>query len=50
MKVRQGRQPNIAKGDVVIVKDDASKRIFWKLAIVQDLVTGDDQQLKAAVV
>ena len=50
MKVRQGKRPNIARWNVVIVKNDATKRIFWKLAVVQDLVAGDDQPVRAAVV
>ena len=50
MKVKQGKRPNIARGDMVIVKNDVTKRIFWKLAVVQDLVAGDDQQVRAAVV
>ena len=39
-----------SKGDVVIVKDDASKRIFCKLAVVRDLIAGDDHQVRVAVV
>ena len=50
VKVKHGQHPSIAKGDVVVVKDDASKRLFWKLGVVQDLITGDDQQVRAAVV
>ena len=50
MNVKQGKRPTIAKGDVVVVKDDASKRLFWKLGVVKDLITGDDQQARAAVV
>ena len=50
VKVKQGKRPTIAKGDVVVVKDDASKRLFWKLGVVKDLITGDDQQARAAVV
>lgn len=50
VKVKQGKRPTIAKGDVVVVKDDASKRLFWKLGVVKDLITGDDQQVRAAVV
>ena len=48
--VRQGKQRSISKGDVVIVKDDANKRLFWKLAVVTDLIVGVDQQVTAAVV
>ena len=50
VKVKQGQRQSIAKGDVVVVKDDASKRLFWKLGVVKDLITGDDQQVRAAVV
>ena len=50
VKVKHGQCSSIAKGDVVVVKDDASKRLFWKLGVVQDLITGDDQQVRAAVV
>ena len=48
--MKHGQHLSIAKGDVVVVKDDASKRLFWKLGVVQDLITGDDQQVRAAVV
>ena len=34
----------------MVVKDDASKRLFWKLGVVKDLITGHDQQVRAAVV
>ena len=34
----------------MIVKNDVSKRIFWKLDVVRDLIAGDDQQVRAAVV
>lgn len=50
VKMRQGKRPAIEKGDVVIVKDEGTKRLFWKLAIVTDLITGADNQSRAAVV
>ena len=50
VKVKQGKQRKIAKGDVVVVKDDTSKRLFWRLAVVTDLITGDDQQVRVAVI
>lgn len=31
----------------VVVKDDSSKRLFWKLTV---LIMGDDQQVRAAVI
>ena len=34
--------------DIVVVKNDASKRLFWKLAIVDRLLTCDDGNVQAA--
>ena len=39
----------ISVGDVVLLKDD-TKRMFWKLAVVQELLTGADKQVRAAIV
>ena len=50
MNVKQGTHSTIAKGDVVVINDDASKRLFWKLGVEKDLTTCDDQQVRAAVV
>jgi len=36
--------------DVVILKDDTAKRMYWKLAQVEDLVEGRDGQIRAATV
>ena len=36
-------------GDVVILKDDTTKRMFWKLVIIE-LLTGKDGQVRAAIV
>ena len=40
----------ISIGDVVILKDNFTKRAFWKLAIVDSLLTGRDGEARAAVV
>ena len=32
------------------MKDESTKRAFWKLARVKDLITGRDQQVRAAVI
>lgn len=40
----------ISIGEVVILRNDMTKRVFWKLAIVQELLTGNDGQVRAAVV
>ena len=37
-------------GDVVVVKDDQTKRLFWKLAKVEELLTGKDGKIRAAMV
>ena len=48
-KTRQ-RGTIIAVGDVVIVKDDKVKRCFWKLAVVKQLLEGNDGHVRAAVI
>ena len=40
----------ITVGDVVLLKDDCSKRMFWKLAVVTELITGTDNKVRAAVI
>jgi len=40
---------SISVGDVVVMKDD-SKEMFWRLAIVEELLTGSDGQARAATV
>ena len=34
--------------DVVLLKDDNTPRIFWKLAVVQELIKGKDEHVKNA--
>ena len=50
VKGQSHRGPEIAVGDVVILKNDSTKRLFWRLAIVQELLTGDDGKVRAAVI
>ena len=38
----------ISKGDIVIVHEDNKPRLQWKLAIVTDLIKGNDDQVRAA--
>ena len=33
---------DISVGDVVFIKNDKTKRSFWKIGIIQELVTGQD--------
>ena len=40
----------IKRGDVVGLKSDTSKRLFWKLAIVDKLLMGVDGHVQAAVI
>jgi len=37
-------------GDIVIVKDDQSKRLFWKVAKVEQLIMSRDGKFGAAVI
>jgi len=48
--MRRSEQPAVKTGDVVIVKDDVTKRLFWKLAVVTEVICGNDNQIRAAVV
>ena len=50
LKRRDEKRSVISVGDVVILKDDTSKRMYWKLALVEDLVEGRDGQIRAALV
>ena len=46
----QGERAVIATGDVVIVKDEHIPRGQWKLGVVQEVLTGCDGLVRAAVV
>ena len=48
MKTKRESQPKIRVGDIVVVKNDASKRLFWKLAVVDHLLTSADGNVRAA--
>ena len=50
VKQRVTKGPEVAVGDVVILKNDTTKRLFWKLAIVKELLTGIDGNVRAAIV
>ena len=45
----KGRGAAIRVGDVIL-KDDSTKRLFWKLAVVHELLSGRDEQVRAAVI
>jgi hypothetical protein len=47
---KMNQQPEIAVGDIVIVQNDKTKRNFWKLAKVEELLPGEDGVVRAAVI
>lgn len=42
--------PEVAIGDVVVLKNDTTKRLFWRLATVKELLSGVYRKVRAAVV
>ena len=50
IKKKQSKNRGIAVGDVVVLKNDSTKRHFWKLAVVQQLLTGSDEAVRAAII
>ena len=48
--VSRGKNESITVGDIVIIKNDKTNRNFWKLAMVETLLRGDDNMVRAAVV
>ncbi|XP_046858565.1 uncharacterized protein LOC124452014 [Xenia sp. Carnegie-2017] len=47
-KSRGNQNPEIAVGDIVIIRNDQTKRIFWKVAKVEQLLQGDERITRAA--
>ena len=47
---RQSVEPDIVVGDIVVVKNDFSKRQFWKLGKIEELIIGTDGRVRAAKV
>ena len=45
---KAGKKPDIEVGDIVVLKDDQTKRQFWKLARVEELIIGRDNVIRAA--
>lgn len=46
VRQKQMKGPLIAVGDVVVLKDDMTKRQFWKLGLVEELFPGKDGQVE----
>ena len=44
------KKPNIEPGDIVLLKNDQTKRCFWKLGKVVELLIGRDGNIRAAKV
>ena len=47
---RNSQNAEIAVGEVVLLQNDSTKRVLWKLAIVKELITGIDSKVTAAVI
>ena len=43
-------KPNVAVGDVVLLKDENKKRSFWKICRIEELVVGKDEVVRSAVI
>ena len=44
----KSNRANISVGDIVLMKSDSTKRAFWKLARVEELLVSKDGQIRAA--
>ena len=42
--------PKVKEGDVVILKNESTKHAFWKLAIIESLIVGQDGVARATIV
>ena len=40
----------VTGGEVVILKDNTSKKMCWKLAVVEELIPGESRQIRVAIV
>jgi len=49
-KCRKEGKSSIELGDVVILKSDLSNRAFWRLGVVERLLPGSDEKVRAAIV
>ena len=48
-RASRNNNQRISVGDVVLVHDDC-KRIYWKLAIIESLIYGKDNLVRAAII
>ena len=42
------KEPAVPAGDIVLIKNDHEKRMFWKLAKIMELYTGKDGSVRSA--
>ena len=50
LKCKEGSKTPIEVSQMVIFKDDTTKRLFWKLAIVEELLPGGDGKIRSVKV
>ena len=43
-------KPNVAVGNVVLLKDDNKKRSFWNVCRIQQLIKGKDDVVRSAII
>eukprot|EP00795_Rhopilema_esculentum_P012751 gene12751-3479_t len=43
-------KPNVAVGDVVLLKDESKKRSFWKICRIEELIVGKDEVVRSAII
>ena len=44
------KEPIVSVGDIVVLKDEQTKRVFWKLGEIVELIVGRDKNIRAAKV
>ena len=44
------KEPVVAVRDMVIIKDDQEKRMFWKMARIQELIPGKDGSVRSVTI
>ena len=40
----------VTVGEMVILKDDATKKMYWKMAVVEELISERDGQIRATII
>ena len=50
VNVKRQKTEKLKEGDIVIVKNDKMNRNFWRLGKIEELISGDDEMVRAAKV